>query len=507
MKVPAKPRKSLKERRKRLANYSFLNTSIGIVLLSLSNLIINVNLSALVGTFFIFLGAFQILFVRGYRILSLLYLLSAIFLLSAKVLPSYWLFFALFYLPMALAYHRLYRITAQSEVSFLRNMTVLFAILTPTFHFINSQGLIMLLLLIHTVANVWAFSGLRYVDFSFFDRTSGKVAIVNGRGKGGMRSDDEMYKSPVRILWTRSDIYSKPVVLGDSICVTSTDGYLYNFSKDGELIWSVSFEEDILASPIVDEEGKVYVFTTGGNIYSVNSQGHRKKILRVKSAIVATPELYNERLYIVDYSGELHVVGIDGKELYKVDLKSESESSPVIYDGFIYLTTTEGKLYKITLDGKIVWKFVANGYIHTTPDVSDLGFVVFGSNDKNLYAVGFDSNSLWVFQTQGEILSSPKVDNDRIYFGSRDKNFYCVDSSGRKLWSFTASDEIKSKPCVSKGGYIYFGCDDGMFYALDRNGKLCWYSKLEGGIYAQPTVAEEGEVYVASLDGGVYVFN
>lgn len=275
MKGSAKPKKSLKESRKRLANYSCLNTSMGIVLLSLSNIIINVNLSALVGTFFIFLGAVQILFVRGYRMLSLLYLLSATFLLSAKVLPSYWLLLALFYLAMALAYHRLYRITVQSGVSFLRNMTVLFAILTPTFYFINSQGLIMLLLLIHTAANVWAFSGLRYVDFSFFDKTSGKLAIF----KGDMRSDDEMYKSPVRILWTRSDIYSKPVVFGDSIYVTSTDGYLYNFSRNGELIWSVSFEEDILASPIVDEEGKVCVFTTGGNIYSVNSQGHRRKIL------------------------------------------------------------------------------------------------------------------------------------------------------------------------------------------------------------------------------------
>lgn len=502
------PKGQTKQQRtgKRLANNFCLEVSIGLVLLSIAFFLSQYREFAVVfGELFILTGIFQIIFVKGYRIFGLYYLLSSIFLISLVYRSELWIFCTLFYLPLFLSYSKMHNITLQSGFKVLRTIAILLALLSTLLYVFKLNILINILVFVHSWIHVWVYSRFRYVDFKFLAQVSQKVEPESLKSDGDSISN-LTYKSPAKVLWTRSDVYSSPVVSNSLIYVTSTDGCVYKFSSEGNVIWNRCFDEDIIASPVLDQDENVYIFTLYGKIYVVNKDGKYKKLCNLRDIVVSTPEFLNKVFYVVSHTGKLYAINSEGKKLLTVELKVESDSKPVVFEEYIYVTTNDGRLYKVSLDGKILWKFVAGGDVHTSPAVCGDRFVVFGSNDQNLYAVDFNGECLWKFKTEGEILSSPKCDREAIYFGSRDKNFYCVDGFGVRRWVFSSNAEVKSTPSVSEKGYVYFGCDDGAFYALDKKGKVCWYTKIGGTIYADPFITGEEEIYVSSLDGGIYVF-
>ncbi len=112
----------------------------------------------------------------------------------------------------------------------------------------------------------------------------------------------------------------------------------------------------------------------------------------------------------------------------------------------------------------------------------------------------------WSFKTDGFIYSTPAISEDRIYIGSDDGKLYALDKKGNLIWSFDAGEKIRASPSIAENGTIYFGALNGKFYALDKSGNLKWEIITTQGIWicSSAAIGKDGTIYFGADDGKFY---
>jgi len=180
---------------------------------------------------------------------------------------------------------------------------------------------------------------------------------------------------------------------------------------------------------------------------------------------------------------------------------------------------------------KVKWKFQTNGFVVSTPAVSN-NTVYVGSNDHNLYALDAETGRMkWKFETKSRVSSSPAVFGGVVFFESYDGTFYAVDAgTGHLKWKFqTAGErrfegkhlhgalpaaEVMPDPfdfylssAAAWNGAIYFGSGDGNIYSLDAaSGRLIWKFQTGDVVHASPAIAD-GVLFIGSWDSYFYAFD
>ncbi len=132
---------------------------------------------------------------------------------------------------------------------------------------------------------------------------------------------------------------------------------LWSFTPNGNLRWQpVTFDGSrgtkIYANPVISPNGIVYVGTSDGIFYAIDSK--TGKILW--SEDLSTPMGGISSSAVIGDNGVIYVASGnilyalapgDGKILSYIKLGYNVESNPVLYDGYIYVGCDDGKLYKI----------------------------------------------------------------------------------------------------------------------------------------------------------------
>lgn len=95
-----------------------------------------------------------------------------------------------------------------------------------------------------------------------FGSTSGQVACVNRQGL--IRWSDSF---PTAV--TASAAYAG----FDSLVLADEGGVIRKYRADGNLVWEGQLSGAIKASPVIDSDGKIYVYSEAGNIYVMDSGG------------------------------------------------------------------------------------------------------------------------------------------------------------------------------------------------------------------------------------------
>lgn len=301
---------------------------------------------------------------------------------------------------------------------------------------------------------------------------------------------------------------SSPVVWGDRIFVSSTDGD----EKDrllvscfaigtGEKLWSREFPGTLKVkvsdyvsrgapTPVVDAE-RVYAFFESGDLIALSQNG----------------ELVWQRSLVKDY-GEFqgnHGVGAS------IAATADSLIALVDHSGPSYLLAvnkaTGENRWKVDRETKVSWSspLVRERKGQTEIVVSSNGFV-------DCYAAKSGERLWWVTGVDGNTVASPTLSDDVVLIGSSKANQnLAVSSDGRGDVTATAvkwraADATSSfgSPLVAHG-VAYFVNRSGVLYAVDpTSGATLWNERLPDSCWASP-IAADGKIFLFTKGGATVV--
>jgi outer membrane protein assembly factor BamB len=184
-----------------------------------------------------------------------------------------------------------------------------------------------------------------------------------------------------------------------------------------------------------------------------------------------------------------------------------------IFDYDTYVGSWDNNVYDIDgVAGTLKWRFGTNGFVATTPAVSN-GMVYIGSSDSNVYALRAATGAeIWNHTTGSGVFSSPAVANGTVYIGSNDFNLYALNAlTGSVVWSFAAANNVATSPAVSDGR-VYAASDDQVLHALNAStGVQVWSADLSPALCVvvgvrRPTYVGSAVISSAAVaDGIVFV--
>jgi|GEM_PF-2851806 len=176
---------------------------------------------------------------------------------------------------------------------------------------------------------------------------------------------------------TQGEINSSPIISNGKIYVASFDGYLYKFDKNGKLISTYKvgdrakmpiilgpqrYEGDfrpIISSPVIDEEGNIFIASFYGKIFKIKADGKMEKVYNLNEIVYSTPTITEDGIiYIGTYETEKgSIYAIDTKKktvIWKITIGERIVSSPAVdEDGTIYIGAFDGNIYAIEGKRKI----------------------------------------------------------------------------------------------------------------------------------------------------------
>jgi outer membrane protein assembly factor BamB len=192
------------------------------------------------------------------------------------------------------------------------------------------------------------------------------------------------------------------------------DGKLYALKRDGKLAWSFTTGASIWASPVIADDGAVYVASTLGMMIMGGAPEEGKP----------------------QPCGKLFALTPQGKEKWSYPVLETTQGSVALGPdgtvyvcswnrGFTYGVEKGGRLYAFSPQGKLVW--------------------------EGPYGC----------------LGSPCVGaNGMVYSGGPDSKLYALSPGGNVLWSYQMGSAVAGSPVIAPDGTLYVGCSDGFLYAF-----------------------------------------
>jgi len=312
--------------------------------------------------------------------------------------------------------------------------------------------------------------------------------------------------------------------------------------------WRFNMKWECTGSPVIDEQGVIYVAGFDG-LFAVNPNGTMKWHIWPSEVILSAAAIDEDGvLYFGGIWGEnFHAVYSDnGTEKWKYPIGYTWASPTVGSDGIIYAPATDNwNIIAFYPNGTVKWSFHANERVFSSPAIGDDGTVYCTSYGSYLYALYPDNGTVkWQYNTGGSVRTSPCVaDDGTVYVVSvngvlhalypngtlkwqagidggtsptigRDGTIYCgyhalyaINPDGSQKWVFNPGNigSIKEgTPCNSLDGTIYFGTygsDGGELIAVNPDGTEHWRIYLATGyIMSAPAIGSDGTVYVGSYN-------
>ncbi|MCW4000117.1 MAG: PQQ-binding-like beta-propeller repeat protein [Candidatus Bathyarchaeota archaeon] len=240
-------------------------------------------------------------------------------------------------------------------------------------------------------------------------------------------------------------------------------------------------------------------------------------------AVISSPSIVDGVVYVGSQDTYLYALDADsGALVWKFKTNDYIVSSPAVADGKVYTGGDDGYVYCIDAQtGEMQWKTFVNGDVEYTygslvlkssPAVVD-GIVYVGSLDGYLYALNADSGDIvWKYNTDGFILSSPAVSDGAVYFTSEAPGtgvLFKLDAAvGSMIWAlpipyehqFTGGTEMMGSPSVA-GGMVFVPADLRTYYGVNaETGEVAW-------TFTEPDAAEFIVSCPLYVDGDLYIIN
>ncbi len=240
-----------------------------------------------------------------------------------------------------------------------------------------------------------------------------------------------------------------PAVASDGTIYVAADGLYAVNPETGARLWRFNPlpGKCCRQSPVIAEDGTIYIFIHQSDFYAVNPDGTQKwhaELETIYEQSFTCPAIdENGVIYLGAESGNgsyVYVFYPDGTRKWRYSIEGNGRvvrASPTIAaDGTIYVATKAGigvpaKLIALTPSGTMIWEYIV----------------------ENVHGPG-------------------------------------------------TADDVYSTPAVGSDGMIYFGAESGYFYAVNPDGTLNWKCQVESGInWSSAAIADDGTLYIGSVNG------
>lgn len=324
-------------------------------------------------------------------------------------------------------------------------------------------------------------------------------------------------------------IWASPVIGNDGmVYVASKDGKMYAIDgSTGAMKWEFAAQNSVFemhSTAAIGSDDTLYFGSSGGNIFALDGKtGAVKWTYAAGRPVNSSPLLDGAGILYVGTgdafdTGSGSLLAIDsstGTKKWETVTTNGVESSPSQgANGTIYIGDggfDTGNVYAIdSSTGAIQWTWAAPSGVESSPSIGEDGTVYVGvRNAGGLFALNPNTGSLIWSYSAFDVRDCPSIGADgSLYFGSSDNNIYALTSSGQLKWKFQTGDQCKATPVLTPNGVLYGGGKDGFLYALNAStGTQKWKFDIGDYMFSTPAIAKDGSVVFTSFDGAVYALS
>ncbi len=302
------------------------------------------------------------------------------------------------------------------------------------------------------------------------------------------------------------------------------------------LRWSLRTLAPIEASPLIAQDGTLYVASTDGRLYSLTSAGDLRWTFEADEGVFGTPAIAPDgSIILADLPGRIYCVGSDGslRWSYVIDdgpsERRVTAPTLVLPTGQALSAGWNDRIYFLGPDGKLVWQLNLDGagQISAAPSTDWAGNIYVAAHDtanKNRLAVWkldpAAGAQVWKFSEdmgidRNRIISSPAIDSDRgqLYVGvarTDDGVLYAVSlAGGTRVFRTVLPKGVLSSPALGRDGTVYVGCMDGSLYAVDPSSGSVYWRFDTGAHYVtgSPMVDGAGNIFFGDSEGYIHALS
>lgn len=301
----------------------------------------------------------------------------------------------------------------------------------------------------------------------------------------------------------------------------------------GDQPWAFKTGKGIFSTPVIDDQGTIYVGSADHNFYAIRPDGSQAWVYQTGGIIDSAAALEPGTVTFISGDGAMYQFrtgeaagNAADRLIWRYQAKRQANSFnnwfegnvAVGPDGTLYAGNTNFNYYAINPDGSEKWIFPTGSNNWSMAAFGPDGTIYWGSLDTYIHAVSPDGQERWRDMTLGFIAASAAVGSDgTVYMGSFDSNLYAIDPrQGKVLWKFPTNDHIYASAALGANaqgitGAIYFGSADGNLYAVDTRGKLLWKYDTGDPIRSSPALGKtpDGQdvIYFGCGNGRLYALS
>jgi outer membrane protein assembly factor BamB len=214
-----------------------------------------------------------------------------------------------------------------------------------------------------------------------------------------------------RELWSKpfsaeGAIWAQPAPDGECNCifVASMDHRLYAVdTRSGNILWERDLGGALVGTPAKSPDGKLYIGSFNSEMYTIDAMTGNiiGQPFKTEGWVWAGPAFSDDRLYFGDLNGNFYVLNTQDGTSSSTQVEGAILSTPLVISDTVYVTTAAGNLYTMDKEGKAIKPPVTITGKLQAPAVSykDLILVTPVGSDSYLIALDANGNQVWAFPT------------------------------------------------------------------------------------------------------------
>jgi outer membrane protein assembly factor BamB len=274
-------------------------------------------------------------------------------------------------------------------------------------------------------------------------------------------------------------VYSTPLVGDDGAIYVGSDAKKFSaISPDGKIKWSLDTDGDADSGAAMSPDGAV-IFAAGRVVYAVTPAGYVRWRFTARRKVFTAPAIGPQgRIFFGSQDHHVYALAPDGRVVWSLDLGVDVDGAPAIDDhGGVFVGTDGDEVVRVDPDdGHVVWRANVGGYVRGTLSIARNGDVlagVYGPRPRAARLRPDDGTVRGDFPVQGTGARDFGVHGGALedsagtlVFGAQDNALYAVDASGKLLWRFVAGGDIDAPATLLSDGTLVIGSDDGSVRAF-----------------------------------------
>lgn len=283
----------------------------------------------------------------------------------------------------------------------------------------------------------------------------------------------------------------------------SSGSFIYAVDvENGREIWRYPEKADkklYYATPILTADGQLLIGSAGTDhpFISLNPETGKENwaenFTGAKGAWIASPLVFNEKIYAPNTDGFLYILDLNGKQATDpIELGGALWSTPSTDGALLYVTSLDHRFHVIDPDTNQINESIdLGGAAPGGPAVGTDGLYV-GSFASTIEFIQSNGQHEVIATAKDWIWGAPAFDGDTLYYADLSGMVYSLDlASGNQNWDALQPDGPIVANLLVVGDQIYVATESGSFFALDRDGKIVWEKTPGGKIYTSPVVSGE----------------